>query len=70
MGIPTFAEVARRVVEQKRSGWQSALHTKNWFRTLEIHACPRFGDVAVSEVTGDDVLEILTPIWHTDAPTA
>ena len=70
VGIPTFAEAARRVVEQKRAGWRSAAHAKNWFRTLEIHAFPRIGDVAVSEVTSADVLEILTPIWHTKPPTA
>ena len=58
------------MVEQKRAGWRSAAHAKNWFRTLEIHAFPRIGDVAVSEVTSADVLEILTPIWRTTAPTA
>ena len=70
VGIPTFAEAAERVVEQKRAGWRSAAHARNWFRTLEIHAFPRIGDVAVSEVTSGDVLEILTPIWHTKGPTA
>ena len=70
VGIPTFAEAAERVVEQKRAGWRSAAHGRNWFRTLEIHAFPRIGDVAVSEVTSGDVLEILTPIWHTKGPTA
>ena len=70
VGVPTFAEAAQRVVEQKRAGWRSAAHARNWFRTLEIHAFPRIGDVAVSEVTSGDVLDILTPIWHTKAPTA
>ena len=70
VGIPTFAEAAKRVVEQKRAGWRSTAHAKNWFRTLEIHTFPRIGDVAVSEVTSGDVLEILTPIWHTKPPTA
>ena len=70
VGIPTFAEAAERVVEQKRAGWRSAAHARNWFRTLEIHAFPRIADVPVSEVTGGDVLEILTPIWHAKAPTA
>ena len=70
VGIPTFAEAGKRVVQQKRVGWRSAAHARNWFRTLGIHAFPRIGDVAVSEVTSGDVLEILTPIWHTKAPTA
>ena len=70
VGVPTFAEAAKRVVDQKRAGWRSAAHARNWFRTLEIHAFPRIGDVAVSEVTSGDALDILTPIWHTKAPTA
>ena len=70
VGIPTFAEAAKRVVEQKRAGWRSAAHARNWFRTLELHAFPRIGAVPVSEVTSADVLEILSPIWHTKGPTA
>ena len=58
------------MVEQKRAGWRSALYAKECFRNLEIHAFPGIGDVAVSEVTSGDVLEILTPIWHTKGPTA
>ena len=70
VGIPAFAEAAERVVEQKRAGWRSAAHARNWFRTLEIHAFPRIGDMPVSEVTSGDVLEILTAIRHTKPPTA
>ncbi|MDE0629548.1 MAG: hypothetical protein OXH99_24385 [Bryobacterales bacterium] len=70
VGVPTFTEATKRVVEQKRAGWRSAAHARNWFRTPEIHAFPRSGDTAVSEVASGDVLEILTPIWHTMGPSA
>ena len=70
LGIPTFADAAERVVEQKRAGWRSSAHPRNWLRSLELHAFPRIGEVPVSEVTSADVLEILTPIWHAKAPTA
>ena len=70
LGIPTFAEAARRVAEQKRAGWRSSTHPRNWIRSLELHAFPRIGGVAVSEVTSADVLEILTPMWHTKGRTA
>ena len=70
VGIPTFAEAARRVIEQKRAGWRSAAVPRNWHRSLEIHAFPRIGRVPVSEVTSADVLEILAPIWHAKPPTA
>ena len=34
-GVPTFAEAARRVVEQKRGGWRGRWHAQNWLRSLE-----------------------------------
>ena len=69
-GIPTFAEAARRVLEQKRAGWHGPRSTTNWLCSLERYAFPRIGKIAVSEVTSADVLEILTPIWHLKAETA
>ena len=70
VGIPTFAEAARRVVEQKRAGWRSRANGRDWMLTFERYAFPRVGEVPVSEVTSADILEILAPIWHEKAATA
>ena len=70
VGIPTFAEAARRVVEQKRAGWRSRANGRDWIWTFERYAFPRVGKLPVSEVTSADMLEILAPIWHTKAATA
>ena len=67
---PTFADAARRVLEQKRAGWRNGRHAQSWLASLEQYAFPRIGARLVSEVTSADVLEILTPIWHQKAPTA
>ena len=69
-GVPTFAEAARRVVEQKQAGWRGRWHAQNWLRSLERYAFPRIGERSVSEVNSADVLEILTPICHVKAETA
>ena len=69
-GVPTFAEAARRVLEQKRGGWRGRWHAQNWWRSLERYAFPRIGRRPVSEVNTADVLEILTPIWHVKGETA
>ena len=69
-GIPTFAEAASRVLEQKRAGWRNRKHACEWLSSLGRLAFPRIGKVPVSEVTSADVLEILTPIWHRKAETA
>ena len=68
--VPTFAEAAMRVLEQKRAGWRNPRHPREWISSLRRFAFPRIGKVPVSEVTSADVLEILTPIWHQQAPTA
>ncbi len=69
-GVPTFAEAAQRVLEQKRDGWRGRWHAQSWIRSMERYAFPRIGNRPVSEVNTADVLEILTPIWHVKAETA
>ena len=69
-GIPTFAEAASRVLEQKQGGWRNPRHPREWLSSLRRFAFPRIGKMPVSEVTSADVLEILTPLWHRKAPTA
>ena len=69
-GMPTFADAAARVVEQKRDGWRSRVHVRTWLDSLALHAFPRIGRRPVSEGTSADMLEVLTPIWHVKAQTA
>ncbi|MCY3598823.1 MAG: tyrosine-type recombinase/integrase [Gemmatimonadetes bacterium] len=68
--VPSFAEAAARVLAQKQAGWRSEKHRRDWMSSLHRYVFPRIGHVAVSEVTSADVLEILSPIWYTKAPTA
>ena len=69
-GVPTFAEAAERVLEQKRGGWRGRWHAHNWWSSMERYVFPRVGSRPVSEVSTADVLEVLTPIWHVKAATA
>ena len=69
-GMPTFAEAAQRLIEQKRAGWRNAREARQWRNSLARYVFPRIGTRPVAEVTSADVLEILTPIWHAQAPTA
>ena len=69
-GIPTFAEAAMRVLEQKQGGWRNPSHSREWLSSLRRFAFPRIGKAPVSEVTSADVLEILTPLWHRKVATA
>ena len=40
-GIPTFAEAAMRVLEQKRDGWRGRRHHREWMSSLRRFAFPR-----------------------------
>ena len=68
-GIPTFAEAAMRVLEQKQAGWRNPKHAREWLSSLRRFAFQRVGRMPVSEVTSADVLEILTPLWHRKVAT-
>ncbi len=69
-GVPTFAEAAGRVLEQKRGAWRGRWHAQNWWRSMERYVFPCIGSRPVSEVNTADVLDILSPIWHVKASTA
>ena len=69
-GMPTFAEAAATVVEQKRAGWRSRRQATDWLHSLERYVFPSIGSRPVSEVSSADVLAVLTPIWHVKPDTA
>ena len=68
--VPTFAEAAARVVEQRRSVWKGGKSEQVWISSFERFVFPVFGQKLVSHVTPKDVLEVLEPIWTDKAETA
>lgn len=68
--VPTFAEAAERLIEAKRAGWRNPKHAAQWVNTLRDYAYPVVGHKRPADITLDDVLRILTPIWSTKTETA
>ena len=68
--VPTFAEAARQVIDFHRPTWSNAKHVYQWEMTLSAYAFPRLGALPVDEVSGQDVLSALTPIWTAKPETA
>jgi integrase len=66
----TFAAVAMDYIDSKSSEWASAKHAKQWQSTLDTYAAPIIGNVPVADITSEQVLQILTPIWTTKTETA
>ncbi|MCW1400988.1 tyrosine-type recombinase/integrase [Novosphingobium sp. MW5] len=65
----TFGEVAIELIEDRKPGWKNAKHSAQWSSTLKTYAKPIWSK-SVDDVTVDDVLGILRPIWTAKAETA
>jgi integrase len=66
----TFAAAADQYITAKQSGWSNAKHREQWKTTLEQYANPTLGSMALAEITRDDVLAVVEPIWHEKYSTA
>jgi integrase len=66
----TFRACAEQLIASQEIGWQNAKHRHEWRRTLSRYVYPLFGDVPVSKVNTEHVLEALRPIWPTVPVTA
>jgi integrase len=66
----TLKEAALKVYEKKASEHRSKKHSRDWINSLRLHVFPSLGHIPLSEITNQDVLRILEPIWHTKTETA
>lgn len=66
----TFAEVADEYIAAHESAWRSAKTRYIWKHSLEAYAGKAFGTVAIADVTRENILEALRPIWSEKPETA
>jgi len=66
----TFRDCALELIGARRSGWKNAKHAAQWSSTLEQYAFPTIGRKAIQEITTDEILRILHPLWTTKTETA
>ncbi len=67
--VPTFGECADQLIESLRSEWRNAKHKAQWEMTLTEYAKP-LRSKPVDEISTEDVLRVLKPIWATKPETA
>ena len=60
MAIMSFREAAEALVESMSPSWRNAKHRAQWAMTLTVYCAP-IADLAVADVTAEDVLRILKP---------
>lgn len=61
-GIKNFGQVADDFFEAKKPGWSNKNHIRQWERTL-TEVCKPIRGRPVDQITTEDVLSILKPIW-------
>jgi integrase len=67
--IPKFGEFADEHIQSMRSGWRNEKHAKQWEMTLKQYA-GRLRTKPINEITTDDILAVLQPLWTRVPETA
>ena len=67
--IPTFGTFAEDYIASVESGWKNPTHRQQWRNSLRDHASA-LTDKPVDEISTDDLLAVLHPIWLTKSETA
>ncbi|MDO4937231.1 MAG: integrase arm-type DNA-binding domain-containing protein [Sutterellaceae bacterium] len=67
-----FKEVADEAIKARAevSQWKNEKHASQWVNTVNTYAVPLLGNKDVAEITRQDILDVLKPIWKTKAETA
>jgi integrase len=66
---PTFGEAADALIESMSPSWRNEKHRAQWTMTLTTY-CQSLRSKPVAEITTDDVLTVLEPIWRSKSETA
>ena len=68
--VPTFEELAYEIWNELKPNWKNRKHTYQWINTLKTYAFPVFGDKPVDQITSEDCLKVISPIWLDKHETA
>jgi integrase len=66
----TFKAFAEQYVAAKESGWKHPRHRQIWRNSLRDYVFPTIGHLPVADVTTDNIVALLQPIWLAKRETA
>jgi len=66
----TFKDCAEVYMATHAKDYRNAKHAKQWESTVRNHAYPIIGNTLVRDLTLDDILAVLRPLWETTTETA
>jgi integrase len=59
----TFKECGEAYIAAHQAGWKSAVHLKQWVRSLQTHVYPVLGSLPVAAIDTALVMRCLEPLW-------
>lgn len=65
----SFRSCANNYIADNESGWNNSKHTQQWRSTLTTYAFGMIGDISVDEITTEQILQVLIPMWETKTET-
>ncbi len=66
----TFSQAAKQYIDTHESTWRNSKHAQQWRNTIQTYAEPVIGKMLVREVTLQQIISLLEPIWRTKTETA
>lgn len=66
----TFAQASESYLAMKLKEFKNEKHKRDWRSSLDAYAMPLLGSKLVSDITVQDLLRVLEPIWQTKTETA
>ncbi|PTX54655.1 integrase [Litoreibacter ponti] len=66
----TFKDATKHYLDAKLDAFKNAKHRQQWTNTLKTYAEPTLGEMLVDDITVQDVLRALEPIWRSKTETA
>ena len=65
----TFSDFAKECIKTKRAEWTNQKHGDQWEYTLKAFAHSIIGNKYLGEISTEDILAILSPIWVSKTET-
>lgn len=66
----TFDKATEKCLAAKLDAFKNAKHRQQWENTLATYASPELGKILVQDITTQDVLRVLQPLWIEKTETA
>jgi integrase len=65
-----WEDALTQFLDSHEDGWKNKKHRQQWRNTLDTHATPTMGSIAVSDIGTSEVAKVLDKIWRTKPETA